>query len=420
MSTQHIHIVGGGIIGLCSAWYLSEQGISVTVIDRNNFTDGTSYGNAGMIVPSHFVPMAAPGVINQGIKWLLDSKSPFYVKPRLNVELIAWLWKFYKSANQAHVDRSMPALLRLNQSSKELYKEIASQKVFDFGYEERGLLMLYKTQKQAEEEETLAHLATKLGIQAEIVQGKALQQLDPAMDFDVLGGLYFPGDAHLHPNVLMQQMQKILQNKGVLFLENTTVIDFKMQGSSISAIITQDAQTIPVDQIVISSGSWSTQLLKKLGIKLLLQDGKGYSITLENPITKPKIPTILSEAKVAITPMGNQLRVGGTLELSGLSSKINTNRVQGIIESVSEYYKNLNITLTHKSPIWKGYRPCTPDGMPYIGQHPSIKNLTLATGHGMMGLSLGAATGKLVSELLTDQQPFMDISLFAPERFGSN
>lgn len=415
MKTDSVHIVGGGVIGLCAALHLRMAGCEVTLIDKHDFTDGTSFGNAGMIVPSHFVPMAAPGVISQGLKWMLNSKSPFYIKPRLNADLIQWLWHFYRSANARKAEQSIPVLLELNEQSKQLYQSLADD--LDFSYEERGLLMLYKTKKQEEEETKLAEKAHQLGVRAEMFDREGLRKLEPEMDLDVLGGIYFPGDAHLHPNQLMAQLSHRLQQLGVSFLPQTSIVDFKTKGGKIEALLTRDNKSIPVKNILLTSGSWTGLLLKKVGVKIHVQDGKGYSLTLKNAEIRPKLPTILSEAKVAITPMGKDLRIGGTLELSGLSNKINQKRVRGIVESIPRYYKNLEAPSLAKSPVWKGYRPCTPDGMPYIGKSGQLSNLYVGTGHGMMGLSLGMVTGKLLSQLMTGQEPMISLEPFRLDRF---
>lgn len=417
MKTDKVHIVGGGIIGLCAAWYLHKEGCEVTVIDKNDFSAGTSFGNAGMIVPSHFVPMAAPGVITQGLKWLLNRKSPFYIKPRLDTDLVQWLWHFYRSAKSAQVEAAMPVLFTLNEQSKLLYKTLAAENDFNFGFEERGLLMLYKTHQQQEEEEKLAKHAHQLGLAAEVLDPIGLKQLEPEMELDVRGGIYFPGDAHLYPNQLMAQLTHRLKQLGLTFLSNNSIVDFSVQGAKIQSLITANGDRIPVENVLLTSGCWTGDLLKKAGIKIHLQDGKGYSITLEKPAVRPRIPTILTEAKVAITPMGNDLRIGGTLELSGLSRQISTKRVQGILASVPDYYKNLPLPDQDITKVWQGYRPCTPDGMPYIGSSPQLSNLFVGTGHGMMGLSLGAVTGKLLSELMTGQKPMLSVAPFRLDRF---
>ncbi len=417
MRGKTIHIVGGGIVGLCTAWYLNKAGCKVIVVDEHSLTEGTSFGNAGMIVPSHFVPMATPGVIQKGLKWMFNSKSPFYIKPRLSMELVQWLWQFYRSANAGHVHKVMPILFELNERSKELYKTMAKEQDFDFGFEEKGLLMLYKTKKQAEEEQILAEKAYQLGVKAEVLDANGLKRFEPEMDLDVLGGVYFPGDAHLYPNHLMAQLVNRLKQSGVTFLSETSIVDFTIKSARIQSLLTDADKAIPVENVILSLGSWTGHLLRKAGIKIYLQDGKGYSVTLENPGLRPRIPTILSEAKVAVTPMGNDLRIGGTLELSGLSQKINQKRVEGIIESVPKYYKNIAVPFGTQTKIWKGYRPCTPDGMPYIGPSDTITNLFVGTGHGMMGLSLGAVTGKLLSQMIIREKPMLATEPFRLNRF---
>lgn len=414
---KHIHIIGGGVVGLSSAWYLQEAGFQVTLIDRGNFEDSTSTGNAGMIVPSHFVPMSSPGVIQQGIKWMFDSKSPFYVKPRLNLKLAQWLWRFYRSCNNEHVVKSMPILYQFNEWSKELYHNFAQDPKFDFCFERKGLLMLYKTAHQEKEELEMAEKAKQLGVDVETLDAKGLKKLEPEIDLNVLGGVYFPGDAHLYPNMFIQQLYQNLKDQGVQFLTNTEVIDFDYNGSKVNSVQLSSGKIILIDELLVTGGSWTSSLLKRLGIKMLLQDGKGYSYTLQNPILRPRIPTILTESKVAVTPMGEDLRIGGTLELGGMSKKVNKKRLSGILESLPKYYPQMDAKKPRIDKTWIGYRPCTPDGMPYIGRSKSITNLSVATGHGMMGMSMGPATGKLVSELYLGTKTTIDTSMFDLDRF---
>jgi len=417
MSSCHrIHIIGGGVIGLTSAWYLSEAGYDVTVIDRGDMTAGTSHGNAGMIVPSHFVPMAAPGVISQGIRWMFDSKSPFYVKPRLDLDLINWLWQFYKSCNREHVARSMPILYKFNEWSKQLYREFAADSRFSFCFEEKGLLMAYRTAHQEAEEVALAKRAQQLGIEAHVLTATEVQELEPDIQMSVLGGVLFPGDAHLYPNLFIEQLRHQLANAGVQFLADSEVKDFTVNGGKITNLLLQDDSAIPVSEVVLCGGSWTALLLKKLGVKMLLQDGKGYSITLPNADLRPQIPTILTEAKVAVTPLGKDLRIGGTLELGGLSANINKNRLQGIVESLPRYYPDLSVDLQNIQQVWKGYRPCSPDGLPYIGRSQKLSNLIVATGHGMMGMSMGPATGQLVAQIVAGEEPTIELDLMKLER----
>ncbi|GJM31213.1 MAG: hypothetical protein DHS20C18_02140 [Saprospiraceae bacterium] len=311
----------------------------------------------------------------------------------------------------------MPVLYHLNEWSKQLYKEISLNPDFDFGFEERGLLMLYKTEKQAREEEELAEKAHQLGVNAAIMDLPRLKTLEPEMDLDVLGGIYFPGDAHLYPNRFIRQMIAALKQRGVQFLVNTEIVDFNVSGRQITSLTSRSGQEIKVQNVLLTTGAWTGHLLKKLGIKIHLIAGKGYSITIKKPGLRPCIPTLLSEAKVALTPMGDDLRIGGTLELSGVSDHINQRRLSGIMESIPAYYRNLEVPFSPSTKIWQGYRPCTPDGMPYIGKSSQLSNMILGTGHGTMGMSLGPATSKLISQIMTEQDTEIDLHAFRLNRF---
>lgn len=412
-----ITIIGAGIIGLCSAYYLNEAGIKVEIIDKSNFSEGCSFGNAGMIVPSHFIPLATPGIITKGIRWMFNPKSPFYIKPRLSLELAQWLWQFYKSCNQAKVESAIPALKELSLFSKMCYQDLAQNPDLKFNFEEEGLMMLFKSKKAQKEEIEIAEKANQIGIEAKVLNAEEVKSYETGTSTDVIGGIFYPGDAHLYPNILMNQMILYLKKRGVIFRGQTEVVGFDYDHKKIKSIKTKKEETIKIDHLVIAGGSWTAKILNFLKIKMLLQDGKGYSITLNNQKDKPKIPSILTEAKVAITPMGNDLRIGGTLEISNLSSRIDRNRVKGILEAVPKYYPTLYPSIPDKQSIWYGFRPCTPDGLPYIGPSKKFSNLTIASGHAMMGLSLGPATGKLITKIIQKQSPTINLNSFDPHRF---
>ena len=414
---MRVHIIGGGIIGLSAAWYLRKEGFEVTVIDAQDLKEGTSHGNAGMIVPSHFIPLAAPGVIAKGIKWMFSRKSPFYIKPRLSLELVEWLWTFYRSCSHAHVERAMPVLRDYNLWSRQLYSELASHPEFRFCFEQKGILMLFKEAKTEAEEFELADQAAELGLEAQKLSAAATQALEPGLRLDVRGSVYFPGDAHLYPNLLIRQLTTALKSQGVEFLTGAAVTDFDTVNGKISRLQLSTGQVVPIEKVVLAAGSWSAGLMKKLGLKLLLQDGKGYSVTLSSPEKRPGIPALLSEAKVAVTPMGDDLRIGGTLEISNFSPQVDRLRFQGIMESLPRYYPELNSGWQDLSKVWHGYRPCSPDGLPYMGFSKKHDNLLVATGHAMMGLSLGPATGRMVADLMIGKQPEVKLDLFDPARF---
>jgi len=409
--SKKVSIIGGGIIGLCSAYYLAKEGFQVSVFDKTDMTDGCSYGNAGMIVPSHITPLAQPGMIAQGMKWMFDSQSPFYIKPRISTELIKWGMQFYKHANKKNVEKAMPALRDLSLFSKELYQDFANENN-SFFYDEKGLLMLFKTDKMAEEMNHEGIVAENLGLEVSYLSKEDVDQLETGTKTNVIGGIHYTSDAHLYPQKFMQFIKVQLNKLGVKIYKNTEVTDFKMANDAVSEVITTNGD-FTTDEVVLATGSWSPKIAKKLRTSISMLPGKGYSFTLENQKQKPSIPSILCEGKVAVTPMENDIRFGGTMEIThNNDTKINQNRVQGIINSVNDFYPDLNIKMPKVEDTWFGFRPCTPSGMPIITKSKKITNLTIATGHAMMGLSLAPATGKIVTELITGKKTSVAINMF--------
>lgn len=411
-----IGIIGGGIIGLSSAYYLSKAGHEVTIIEQGEMKDGCSFGNAGMIVPSHIIPLAAPGMISKGVRWMFNSKSPFYVKPRLNGSLIKWGYYFYRNSTEAHVKKSAVALKEISLLSKAMYQQLAKELPFDFGYQERGLLMLYQTKETEHEEAETAALANKHGIEAHVLSAQEVQKLEPDVKVSARGGVYFPGDAHLTPQALVNQLTGYLKTQGLKILDRTSVTDFELSSGSVRTINT-DKGAYQFDQVVLATGSWSGIVASKLSLDLPMQAGKGYSFTLKDVTKNVRVPSIFLEARVAVTPMGNTLRFGGTMEITGIDHSISMNRVQGIVDSIPKYYPEMKVATPTPNEVWHGLRPCSPDGLPYVGRSKALKNMVVATGHSMMGLSLGPGTGKLVSEIVDSSKPSISIEPFDPERF---
>lgn len=413
---MNIGIIGGGIIGLSSAYYLTKAGHKVTILDKGSFDSGCSFRNAGMIVPSHFIPLAAPGMITKGVRWMFNSESPFYIKPRLDADLLRWGYLFYKSATKEKVARSIPALKELSLLSKSLYQQWAKELPFDFGYQERGLMMLYQTPETEEEEIETAHLAKQYGIEAQVLNPDQVQNLEPEVKVNVRGGVYFPGDAHLIPQVLVSELIQFLKREGVSFVGGLEGLDFHMSGNAIDSVVTTQ-QNYSFDEVILATGSWTASVGKKLGLKLPMQAGKGYSFTIDPGEKNVRIPSIFVEARVAVTPMGSTLRFGGTMEIAGINSEINLNRVRGIVNSIPTYYPEMKVNFPAKDTIWSGLRPCTPDGLPYVGRVESVQNLVINAGHAMMGLSLGPGSGKLVSQIVAGNTPSMPVPAFDPGRF---
>ncbi len=344
-------IIGGGIVGLFSAYFLQKEGIEVQVIDKGDMLQNCSTGNAGMIVPSHIIPLAAPGIISKGISWMFSSKSPFYIHPRLDAKLLKWCLQFFRSANPAHVERSIPFLKNLSLLSKALYQEFRDEHPSSaIALQEKGLMMVYQTEAIEKEEIEFAHLARKHGLEADILSPEDIKKVEPNLEVKARGAVMFPGDAHLDPGKLYGFLKSYLEEKGVKFLPNTEVHGFEKVGNSVKAVLT-DKGKIETEKVILCGGSWSGELAKMLGFYLPMMGGKGYSFIQEN---KPEIlqASILTEMKVAVSPYGSQIRFGGTMEIAGTNQKININRVKGIYESINRYYPSFEAKFPEENKIW--------------------------------------------------------------------
>ena len=409
-------IIGGGVIGLSSAYYLQQEGHEITVIDRGDISDGCSFGNMGYMSPSHFIPLASPGIIAEGLKHMLSSSSPFYIKPRLNADLIRWAYRFWKSSNAKTVERNAPHLNNILQLSRHLINDMRNDIGDTFNMEEKGCFMLCKQQKTLEHEFHIADDAEKFGLKVERLNAAEVQQREPDVEMNIAGAVLFKDDCHFHPGKMMIALKRYLETKGVHFKLNNNVTGFEKTNSSISSVIT-DKEKIDCEMLVVATGSWLPLLARSLGIKLLLQPGKGYSYTYPHVEKNIHYPSILVDGRCAITPWGNQLRIGGTMELSGINNKVLVKRMEGIYHSAKEFYPGLKIDLPPAEKIWNGLRPVTPDGLPYIGKVRDFANVIIAGGHAMLGISQATGTGKLVSEMVAEEKTSIDINAFRTDRF---
>lgn len=411
---KNVVVIGGGIIGLCSAYYLRKEGHDVTVVDQSSLDGGASYVNAGYLAPSHLIPLAAPGVMRKGIKWMFDPSSPLYIKPRMNSDLLKWALAFNRSCSPKHVEKAIPVIKDIALLSQDLYDDLAATDAFTFHYEKKGLFMLCKTEKMLKEELHVAGIASDQGLDVREVTPEEIQKAQPNAPMDIIGGTFYLCDSHTTPEEFMTDMKACLKNMGVRFNLNERVTDLSAHNREIQSIST-DKHELIADEYVLAAGSWSNMLSEKLGLKLLLQAGKGYRINTERP-TGIEIPSILAEAKVAITPMNGFTRFGGTMEIAGINNKINAVRVAAIAKAVQNYFPEVIMNKEEKAAAACGLRPVTPDGLPYIGKSEKCSNLTIATGHAMMGWSMATATGKMVSEIISEQRPSLSLAPFDPDR----
>ena len=413
---MQVNIIGGGVVGLCCAFYLKKEGHDVTVIDSNDITDGCSFGNMGFISPSHFIPLASPGIIKQGLKWMTSSSSPFYIKPRLNQDLIRWGINFRRSASRKISEHNAVHLNNLLQLSRHLMNDLKIELPGSFDMIEKGCWMLYKYEKTGDYEKRLAEQANAFGLKTIICNAQEVQARETAVEVNVAGGVLYPDDCHLDPAKFMHSLYSYLQKLGVKFWVNTTITGFEKTNGRINTLIT-DKFELSCDELIIANGSRMQTISKLLDIKILMQPGKGYSMIYHELEKNLQYPSILVDDRAAMSPINNLLKIGGTMELSGHSDNILPKRVMAIYNSVKKYYPSLNIEPPDTSKAWFGYRPVTPDGLPYIGRHNKFNNLVYAGGHAMLGLSAAAATGKLVAEILDNKETTIPVNAFNPGRF---
>ncbi len=409
-------IIGGGAIGMCTAYYLLQRGVKATILDRGEMGQACSLHNAGYVSPSHFVPLAAPGIISQGLKWLLDPISPFYIKPRFDLEFVSWAWRFRRSCSRANVERGAPLLRDLSNESKALFETMSKTSGMNFEFSPRGLLILFRTERGRADQLEEAEMAHRIGVGTLFLEKSDVQKLVPETEVRAEGGLYFPGDCHITPAKFVSDLAGHLRANGVTLMTNTPVKKLVKEGNRIRSVVTPDGE-VSADEFVLAGGSWSPEIVRPLGIRLPVQAGKGYSVTIQRPDRKPLVPMILSEARVALTPMGNTFRAAGTMEIAGLDLSVSQRRVQAILDAVPRYIGGFAPDDFKDGEVWAGLRPVSPDGLPFIGRFAAFPNLVSATGHAMLGITLAPVTGKIVADVLTGSTPQFNMALLDPGRF---
>lgn len=412
---EDVVILGGGVIGLACALALLRAGRSVTVLERGTVGCGSSHGNCGTITPE-LLPLNAPGTVSKGLKWLLKPDAPLRITPTPSPALLRWLLAFARQCNDADFRRTARLKCELLQASRNLLERWILDEKLDCEFTASGNLTAYRNPDAFAHTANEVALWHELGVAVETLDGDACRSREPALNDSVIGGHFHPGDAQLRPDRYASELARVVREAGGSIREHCEVHGLHTAGGHISAI-DSTAGLLSADEVLMALGAWSPLLGKRLGLRLPIQPGKGYSITYRSPSRVPQLPLVLKERSVCVTAWPSGYRLGSTMEFSGYNVNLNRRRLDALRRGAAEYLHEPEGPLIEEE--WYGWRPMTPDDLPIIGRSARWPNLTLATGHGMLGVSLSAITGQLIAELLCGREPALNLQPFSPSRFGS-
>ena len=412
-SSSDVLILGGGVIGLSVALFCLRAGRSVTILEQKTPGSAASLGNCGTITPSH-LPLHAPGTLAKGLKWMLKADAPLRIKPSLDPALLGWLLRFARLCNGRDFLATAQTKSILLKASRLRLEQLIAEEGMSCEFERSGTLYVYRDAANYELAAADAVLLRSLGIPCEALDGAALRAKEPALNERVAGGYFHPDDARLRPSTYVAELVRTVRAAGGIIEQGVRIDGFETAAGRIAAVRTSSGRRCGQD-IVLALGAWSPQFGRALGLKLPIQPGKGYSITYSRPGIAPVIPMVLKERSVCVTAWDSGYRLGSTMEFAGYDSSLNRVRLDALSRGAAEYLQEAVGPKVEEE--WYGWRPMTPDDLPIIGRAPHLANLTLATGHGMLGVSLSAITGHLVSELLAGKPPILDLAPYSPLRF---
>lgn len=414
---KKVAVIGGGVIGLASAYYLRKQGADVVLIEKEELGYACSRGNAGLVTPSLFQPLPNPDLVWTSIRWMLKKDSPLYIKPSSMIGLSGWLYRFWRHCNEKAYKRGNDAGYELSRNALTLFDEIEADGVSFEGYR-NGFVFVFLDKKQLldtkEEFSVLGGYGMQLPIEktAEEVHVMAGENI---LSKNIVGGLFLPNERHLRPESFAGGLGNWLRDNNTEIKTNTEVTDLIVENNKVTKVMC-GTEEIEADDFLLTAGIWSEEIVRKVGFKIPLVAGKGYNITYTNPSFSPKIPIHLGDLKVGMIPYEGAVRVVGTMEMSGTNNKIDRDRVESLRKGFPNYFKS-ELT-AEKEKVWTGMRPMTPDGVPILGKVPGLSNMFLATGHAMSGIYMSLATGLHMSELIIEGKSGIDLTPFSPVRFN--
>ncbi len=408
-------ILGGGVIGLACAYYLLEAGRGVTILEQGTAGCGSSHGNCGTLTPSHATPLAMPGVIGPALRAMLHPDAPLRIAPRVDFALWKWLFGFSRRCNWSDFRAATRAKAPLLLHSRRLIEEIVRRESLDCEFEPSGTLYVYRDARDFEHSQWLPRALAQIDLPIETLDGARVEAMEPALKSGVAGGYFNPGDAHLRPDRYVDGLARLVRARGGVIEERTRVDAIEREGARITRVRTNRGD-FSGGEVVLALGAWSPPIAKGLGLSLPIQPGKGYSITFTRPARAPRLPLVLKERSVCVTTWSSGYRLGSTMEFAGYDTSLNRTRLDALRRGAAEYLHEPEGPSVVEE--WYGWRPMTPDDLPLLGRVPCTANLVLATGHGMLGVSMSAITGLLVSEVVAGKTPSLDVAPYAAARFA--
>ena len=408
-------ILGGGVIGLACAYSLLANGRQVTILDQGQVGGGSSHGNCGTLTPSHAMPLAMPGVVGTAIRWLFKRDAPLRIKPRFDPALLRWLETFRRRCNWADCSATTAIKAPLLLRSLELIADLVEREKLDCEYQASGTLHVYRDKKALAASSWYSRILAEVGIDVELLDGGQIESMEPALKPGVVGGYFNPGDARLRPDRFVAELTRLVRDRGGQIEEQTRIDSIDVERGRISRVRTTNGD-YSAREVVFALGAWSPPLARSLGLRLPIQPGKGYSITYSRPSICPRMPLTLKESSVCVTTWDSGFRLGSTMEFAGYDSSLNKTRLDALRRSAAIYLREPEGPVMQEE--WYGWRPMTPDDLPILGRVRGIDNLCMATGHGMLGVTMSAVTGLLVSEVIAGEKPSIDLAPFSAARFG--
>jgi len=411
MSKGHTVVVGGGVIGVATAYYLAKRGQKVTLVEQEELCSGASQGNAGQVTPGH-LPLPVPGTLGRNLRWLLNPTSPLYVAPRLDWSLLRWLWRFHKACNATHLRMATEVLCKLGLASEKLFAELDD--AIDIDYENDGRMEVCRGERSFQAAREEADMLASFGFECRCLRGIEVREFEPAIQTDVAGAVYYRNSGYANPQTFVLRLADAAKKLGATILEHTRIVDLRVAGGRLRSLVT-DGEEIEADAAALTCGAWAPDLSRRLGLTLPVQPGKGYHLDLDPPEQCPRVPVVLMEERIFVSPLDDFLRLAGTMEFSGFNVKPRPKRLEMLSLGAGRYFPE--IPQTHVRSRWCHLRPMTPDGLPVIGRVPQTDNIWMATGHGMLGFTQGPITGQLLAEGILDGRASIDLAPLRVDRF---